>query len=234
MYRFLSRLTVKLIISAVFISGCITAHAEQSVQPGINEHYKNADVDVWVQRFENDHREVYAKRTEILKATDIATNESVADIGAGTGIFTKLFADAVGSQGKVYAVDITPEFVHKIESDAKRLKRNNIVGIINTDHTVGLPTGSIDLAFVCNTYHHFEYPQAMLQSIHGALRDNGRLIIIDYQKLAGIASPWVMTHVRVGKAEVITEIEANGFQLLSDKPVLQQNYFLQFKKLTAK
>ncbi len=94
-----------------------------------------------------------------------------------------------------------------------------------------LPAQSIDLAFTVDTYHHFEYPQEMLESIHEALRPGGRLIVIDFRKDPGFSSGWVMGHVRANKNRVIAEITANGFEQINDKPFLGTNYFLEFRKL---
>jgi predicted methyltransferase len=86
----------------------------------------------------------------------------------------------------------------------------------------------VDVAFVCDTFHHFEYPQSMLASLHRALRPEGQLIVIDYEKIAGQSSGWVMDHVRADKAAVIREIEAAGFRYVGEERLLKGNYFLRF------
>ena len=91
---------------------------------------------------------------------------AVADVGAGTGLFTRMFAEEVGAEGKVYAVDIAPKFLDHIptgrEPDAQQHH-----GPVHRD-LVELPPNSVDLVFVCDTYHHFEFPQRTLASIHRA------------------------------------------------------------------
>src|SRR5919206_3772426 len=84
---------------------------EQSVRPGINKPFENPDVKEFVGKFEVESREVYARRKEIVAACKLKPGMVVADIGAGTGLFTRLFASAVGPEGKVYAVDIAPKFI---------------------------------------------------------------------------------------------------------------------------
>jgi ubiquinone/menaquinone biosynthesis C-methylase UbiE len=180
---------------------------EQSVNPGINRNYDHPDWQQWVQTFETPRREVYARRQAIVAASDVRPGMNVADIGAGTGLFTRLFAPIVAPTGNVYAVDISETFSE-----------------------TGLPDDSIDLAFVTNTYHHFEYPQSMLASIRRALHRDGRLIVIDFRRDPRVSSPWVMGHVRANRDTVVREIQAAGFRLVADKPVLRSNYFLVFKK----
>ncbi len=226
---YVRRAQIALITLAVSLTPA--AAQDQSVRPGVNQQYHNADFARWVAVFERPGREVFDRRHRILDAVGLRAGMAVADIGAGTGLFTRLFSPAVGSQGKVYAVDITLEFVANIE----RLVRNhgliNIETIRNTPTDVMLPKHSIELAFVCNTYHHFEYPRRMLQSIHHALQREGRLIVIDYKKIPGVSSAWVMGHVRADRRAVIEEIEAQGFRLIDDKDVLKANYFLVFTKV---
>ena len=225
------RLSRHLVLWMCLLAVAATAvHAEQSVAPGINRHYESPDFTQWRDTFEQPGREVYARRLEILAASQVQPGMAVADIGAGSGLFTLLFAREVGERGRVYAVDIAPEFVAGIRARAQTEGFSNVVPVVSEQRSTFLAPNSIDLAFVCDTYHHFEYPQAMLASIHQALRPGGRLIIIDFRREAGFSSSWVMAHVRAGEAQVIDEVSAAGFTL-SDRPAfLRTNYFLAFTK----
>ena len=185
---------------------------------------------MWAQRFEHLGREVVKQRQAIVKAINIQPGMAIADIGAGTGLFTRLFAPAVGPQGSVYAVDIAKNFIDEIIRQSKEAGMNNVTGIVNTQKDTGLAADSIDLAFVCATYHHFEYPRNMLQSIHNALRPGGSLIIIDFRKIKGLSSDWVMSHTRTDKETVIREIESAGFTLSEDRDFLKANYYLRFTR----
>ena len=155
----------------------------------------------------------------------------VADIGAGTGLFTRLFSPEVGPNGKVYAVDISRTFVENIARESRELGLKNVTGVVNSPDDAMLEPNSIDLAFTVDTYHHFEYPESMLASIHEALRPGGRLIVIDFIKQPGKSSRWVMGHVRADKKRVIDEISSAGFVLIDDKALLRSNYFLEFRKV---
>jgi ubiquinone/menaquinone biosynthesis C-methylase UbiE len=206
------------------------AAQEQSVRPGINRHFMDPDWQQWVNTFERPGREVYDKRHAIVDASEVAAGMNVADIGAGTGLFTRLFAAAVEPDGQVYAIDISRTFIENILRTCREQGLSNVTGIVNTPTDIGLPANSIDLAFIADTYHHFEYPQQTLASIHRALRSDGRLIIIDFRRDPRTSSHWVMTHVRGNKARVTGEVEAAGFRLVDDKPLMKTNYFLEFSK----
>lgn len=197
--------------------------------PAINQPYENPDYQTWVERFESEGREIYDKRAEIVRATAVKPGMDVADIGAGTGLFTRLFAQAVAPKGKVYAVDISRPFVQNILRTAKERGIENVEGVVNTQTDTKLPANSIDLAFLSDTYHHFEQPQKMLASIHQALRPGGRLVVIDFERVPGESSSWVMGHVRAGKETVTREIEAAGFRRAEDhSDLLRENFFLTF------
>ena len=201
-----------------------------AVSPEINRYYQDPEWGQWVNTFERQGREVYDRRHEIVQASRLRPGMDVADIGAGTGLFTRLFASRVAPEGSVYAVDISKTFVENILRTSHEQGLKNVKGIVNTQRSVELPANSIDLAFICDTYHHFEYPRQTMASVHQALRPRGRVIIIDFRREPGKSSGWVMDHVRAGKDQVIREMEQAGFQLVDIKPVLRTNYFLEFVK----
>lgn len=203
---------------------------EQSARPGINEHYQNPDFTIWQRRFESPGREVYDMADEIVDALQLKPGMQVADIGAGTGLFTKRFAKQLGNNGTVYAIDISNEFIRHIVKQAKQSGLKNIKGIVNTDKSIKLEANSIELAFLCDTYHHFEYPRAMLQSIRKALGKKGRLVVIDFRKDPKVSSRWVRGHVRASRTTVRQEIEQAGFRYVKDEDMLQSNYFMVFEK----
>ena len=204
--------------------------AENNVSPGINYYYYDAEFEHWVSVFERPGREVYDRRHDIVTALQLEPGMTVADIGAGTGFYTHLFAKQVGNIGKVYAVDISKNFIQNILRAAEAKGLNNVEGIVNNQHSTKLPESSVDIAFICDTYHHFEYPQTMLASIHQALRPGGQLIIIDFRKQHGVSSGWVMSHVRANETAVISEVESAGFRLTEKSQLLDENFFLKFTK----
>ena len=204
---------------------------EQNVNPGINTYYYDAEFEHWVSVFEQPGREVYDKRQAIVAALALQPGMVVADLGAGTGFYTFLFAQQVGPSGRVYAVDISENFIEHIKQTANSQDLQNIEGIVNTQQSTQLPAESVDVVFVCDTYHHFEYPQSMLASIHQSLRQNGQLVIIDFRKQPGLSSSWVMSHVRADEIAVIREVESVGFKLIGQPALLRDNFFLKFVKL---
>jgi predicted methyltransferase len=204
----------------------------QGADPAINQPFQEPDFEHWKGVFEREGREVYDRRNDIVDALQLRPGLVVADVGAGSGLFTLLFAAEIGDTGRVLAVDIAPSFVEAIRARARSRGLRNVDGVVSTQTDVSLPPGIIDLVFLCDTYHHFEHPAAMLRSIHSALRPGGELVIVDFQRIAGKSSQWVMDHVRVGRDGVVREVEAAGFRLVDERRFLHENFFLRFERIT--
>jgi ubiquinone/menaquinone biosynthesis C-methylase UbiE len=198
----------------------------------VNDSYRNSDAGEWEARFERESREIYHHRKKIVELVGLREGMAVADIGAGTGLFVPLFAEGVGSSGTVYAVDITPEFIEHIGVRATMAGLVNVRGVLCKEDSVELPEDSIDVAFLCDVYHHFEFPRSTMRSLYRALRDGGEVVLIDFIRIEGTSREWVLEHVRAGKETVIREVESFGFELMreEDAPYLEENYVLRFRK----
>ena len=218
------------VLSVTMVPASLSAQ-EKSVKPGINDQFRKPDVAKFVERFEGESREVFDKREKVMEALAIRPGMAVADVGAGTGLYTRLFARAVGEKGRVLAVDIASEFLDHINKTAKDQKLGNITTVLGKDVSTELPPASVDLVYVCDTYHHFEYPARVLESIHKGLKDGGKLVVIDFIREPGVSSDWVMGHVRAGQAIVEKEITQAGFRKVDEKKgLMKENYFLVFEK----
>lgn len=220
------------VLSIGVLAGAPAGRAEPASAPGadpaLNAPYADPEFERWVRTFERPGREVYDRREAIVQATGVEPGQTVADIGAGTGFFTLMFAEAVGPEGRVYAVDISPTFIRNIERRAAEHGFANVEGVVNVQRSVKLPPGSVDVAFITNTYHHFEHPRAIMTTLYQVLRPGGTVVVIDYRREGG--SGWVRGHVRAGKASVIEEVESVGYTLLEDRDLLRRNYFLRFRR----
>src|SRR5262249_10592709 len=114
----------------------MAATAVAQDQPSeINKPFQNPDVAAYIKRFESESREVYAQREAIVRALGLKRGMAVADIGAGTGLFTRLFADRVGSEGKVYAVDVSAPFLKHIAAEASKRGQTQIQTLPGTQET---------------------------------------------------------------------------------------------------
>ena len=228
MYR-----TVRL-LSALACATLVAATAiaqEKSVRPGINDSFQDPNVEEFVGRFEVESREVFARRHQIVAACGIEPSQTVADIGAGTGLFTRLFSEAVGKDGLVLAVDIAENFLDHIEATSRAAGQRNVQTVLCTAESTNLPPESVDVAFICDTYHHFEYPLKTMSSLYRAMKPGGKMIVVDFRRIEGESSEWVLNHVRAGQEVFEAEIKQAGFEKERAIPeLLDENYFLVFRK----
>jgi ubiquinone/menaquinone biosynthesis C-methylase UbiE len=146
---------------------------------------------------------------------------------------TMLMAEEVGPIGTVYAVEISSAFIDHIRRRAAAASLQNVRTVLCTQDSVELSPQSIDLAFICDTYHHFEFPARTMKTIHRALRPGGRVVVVDFKRIPGLSREWILNHVRAGRQTVIDEIVNMGFELISDGDevlFLEENYLIQFRK----
>ena len=231
----MNRLATRLSLFAVAIFVCplsqVALGQQTSVKPDINKPFENPDVDSFIARFERDGREVFDKREQIVEACLLKEGMDMADIGAGTGFLTRMFARAVGEKGTVWAVDISDELIEHIKKSAREEGLSNIRAIICDQADTKLPPNSVDLVFMADTYHHFEFPAKTMASVYRALRKGGQLIVIDFHRKEGETDEWILDHIRADRGTVIREIQAAGFGVVGEADFLEENYFLRFLKV---
>jgi len=229
-------------LTAVFVvlaGGFVTsgrAQGTQSQPPEItklardlNKSFADPDVAQWIERFENDGRDFYEKRNEVLALMDLKPGMDVADIGAGTGFFSRLMAARVAPGGGVYAVDISKSFVEHIDRRSKELGIENIKAVLGSPRSPKLAENSVDVVFIAHSYHHFEYPLDMLAEIKKALRPDGLFLLIDVERIKGITPEFRWNMVRAGKGTFTDEILNAGFELEKEVDLFKGDYILQFR-----
>ncbi len=204
---------------------------EQSVKPGVNDSFRDPDPKEFQEKFEIESREVYSRRKEIVAACQLEPGQTVADIGAGTGLFTRIFSDVVGKNGRVVAVDISQKFLEHIQTTSREAAQRNVETLLCKADSTELPAESVDVAFICDTYHHFEFPLKTMASLHRALKPGGRVILIDFRRVPGKSTDWVLNHVRASQEVFESEIVQSGFRKTREpEGVLNENYLVEFTK----
>jgi predicted methyltransferase len=230
-----SILYFSLIAAISVLPRAATFAQDKSVHPGINREYeKDPDAKKYAESFETEGREAFKMRKQIVAACCIKPGMNVADVGAGSGIFTRLFAAEVAPGGTVYATDIAENFLKHIDESCKDAGIKNVKTVLAKSDSTGLAADSVDVVFLSDVYHHFEFPQKTLASLHAALKSGGRLIVVDYRREKGKTPDWLMKHVRAGQEVVTREIEAAGFKLKGEEKFLKDNYMMEFERVDEK
>ena len=224
---------LSLFLFAAALKACDRAPADADAQPsGPTVVEERSSVDVWLERLEVGSRELYAAREAVAEAVGVQEGALIADIGAGTGIYTLLFADIVGPSGHVFAVDIEPLFLDLINQRSEDAGFENVTAVFGRENDITLPDNSVDVAFIADSYHYFGDREAVMTSIYNALKPGGTLVMIEYDIEPGEERPENKSHVRFGKAAVVSEVEFVGFERAAETDVegLVENYFIRFVK----
>lgn len=199
--RYLNRSTI--LVALLVFAGC----AELAYQ-----HMNDPSRDTWQQP------------KAVIQALNLSPGARVADLGAGGGYFTWPLAEAVGPEGKVYAVDINETGLRIIEQEAKARHVSNVKPVLATptDHKLPEP---VDLVFNCDTFHHMSDRVAYFRSLASHMRDSGRVAILEFHKTGFFSG--VLGH-GTPKEQVRQEMEAAGYRLVAEYFFLQNQHFQIF------
>ncbi len=155
---------------------------------------------------------------QIAERLGVGAGSVIADIGAGGGRDSWTFADIVGESGKVYSEEIEEGKTNKIKEDAEKRGLAQVQAVLGKPDDPGLPSGSVDMAFMHLVYHHVSQPHEMLQGIWKALKPGGYYVIVD-QRL-GTLQDWVpreeraKKHYWIAETTVVREAREHGFRFV--------------------
>lgn len=114
----------------------------------------------------------------IAKSLQLATGQSVADVGAGDGIYSAFLSDQVGESGRVYATEIDQE---KVDAISKTVAgKSNVTVVLGKPESTGLPEQCCDRILLRRVFHHMHHPEPMLKSLLASLKPGGMIAIIDF------------------------------------------------------
>lgn len=213
------------LVLALALTGCNGQMTGHKNEPATQQRF--SDIDTWVKRFEDPERVKWQKPGEVVKAMDLRSGDVVADIGAGTGYFTRLFAIAVGPEGKAIGLDIEESMVNYMREDAKRLGFNNYEAKVVPTDNAGLAPDSVNVVFLCNTYHHIANRVDYFKALTKGLKEDGRVVMVDFYKDSAIGPP--RDH-KLSRKVVIQEMTKAGYRMVKSHDLLEHQYFLEFKQ----
>lgn len=188
-------------------------------------HYE--DKEAALARFEVPDRDAWAQPGKVVEMLHLTPGMDVADIGAGSGYFTRRLAHAAPA-GTTYAVDVDADFKDHIESHLGQWGTPNIVTRLAVYEHPLLPQSSVDFVFISNTYSFLQDRERYFTAVHKALRPGGRVALIDWrvdadcQRETGCPKPNQRVPLRV----VRRETAAVGFVVLEEYEFLEYQYFM--------
>jgi len=178
----------------------------------------------WLERSE---REIEEDVSTLIMNMKIKTNDTIADIGAGSGYHVFKMA-SLAKNGLVFAVDIQPEMLEAIELKKRSKKVSNVETVLGSEKSINLPKSSLDKILLVDVYHEFNYPIEMIKSIKNALKPNGLLFLIEYR---GEDSNVPIKKIdKMTEQQSILEMKAAGLKLKENIDNLPWQHCMIFEK----
>ncbi|EER15218.1 2-heptaprenyl-1,4-naphthoquinone methyltransferase, putative [Perkinsus marinus ATCC 50983] len=206
---------------------------------GANKEFQDKDKDqlleFFLPKFEVD-RPLAHHLDGLFEVFNLNPETVSVEVGPGTGLLTREFSKRPGK--KVYATELSEGFIQHLRDD-DRIEKDKVEIIHSTEDDLCLPTesdGSVDLAVLCDVYHHLTHPRTIVQQLKRSLKDTGRLVLVDFWRDPSKSSredkTWVIEHLRADKDVFVEEIRSVGFEVASEPEVegLVENYVVIFKK----
>jgi arsenite methyltransferase len=184
-----------------------------------HQHHPPQSTEEYARVLEDPERDAWQKPHEVIMALKLSGQETVADIGSGTGYFANRLARHAR---RVFAVDVDARLLELSLKTAP----DNVTPVLASPDDPRLPEGASDLIFFCDVVHHIENRAAYLAKVKRALKPSGRVAVIDFQpgKLK-IGPP---PEMKISRAEMVREFEKAGFRLVEEQEFLPYQYFVVF------
>jgi ubiquinone/menaquinone biosynthesis C-methylase UbiE len=192
-------------------------------------HDRIPNVLEYLDRLDRPERDQDQKPAQVVEALKLKPGMAVADLGSGSGYFTRRFVEAVTESGKVYAIDVEPEALKYVEESLVHMHRSYTAEfILARPENPKLPYESVDLIFVCNTYHHLEERAAYFRNTKSALQPGGRVAIVDFYDDDRSGDLGFSKRHLVARDTVLQEMAEAGYRLAAEHTFLPKQYFLEF------
>jgi predicted methyltransferase len=192
-------------------------------------HERMPNVMEYLDRLDRPERDQDQKPAQVIDALGLKPGMRVADLGAGSGYFTRRFVEAVTETGKVYVIDVEPEALKYVEDSLVHMHRPfEAEFILARPDNPKIPVESVDIIFVCNTYHHLEDRTVYFRNTRSSLKPAGRIVIIDYYHDDRSGELGFPKRHLVAPDKVVEEMTGAGYRLTKEHTFLPKQYFLEF------
>lgn len=214
-------------IAVLLLCGVMTS-AVTFAQHGQDQR-RPADIKEYLEQLDRPERDQDQKPSQVVDALALKPGMAVADLGSGSGYFTRRFVEAVTETGMVYAIDVEQEMLTYTKESLVHLHIPFTAEfILARPDSPKLPLDSVNLIFVCNTYHHLENRATYFSNVKSSLKPGGRVAIIDFYHDERSGNLGFPKHHLVQRETVVEEMTKAGYKLLREHGFLPRQYFLEF------
>jgi ubiquinone/menaquinone biosynthesis C-methylase UbiE len=137
------------------------------------------NIDFYLMSFGFSFRDLFMPRSNILKDAGIKKGFQVLDYGCGQGSYIKPLLELVGETGKIFALDIHPLAIKKVQRIISKGQLTKVETICSGCST-GLPDNSIDAVLLYDTFHALANPAEVLKELYRVLKPGGILSFNDH------------------------------------------------------
>jgi len=164
------------------------------------------------------------KPDQVVESIALKPGQSIADIGCGGGYFSLRFAEMVGKEGRVYAIDTKPEFLEYVKNSAKEKGLDNVIPMLISGDKLDLPQKSLDFIFMRNVTHHIPNRVEYFRNLKQFLKTDGKIIIIEYKRGKPFTFRGIFRHY-IPKETIIQEMEEAGYLVEKEFDFLPEQHF---------
>ena len=167
---------------------------------------------------------------EVVSRMGLQQSDVVADVGAGTGVFSVSLAGAVGPTGTVLAVEVDPGFLPMIEQKAVDGGVENIQTVLGEFVDPKLPRRDVDVAFFHDVVHHIERRQEYFQATARYMAPGSRIVVVDYHGGHPRAPHGDQPELQITLRQVTEWMRVAGFDLTQEFDLFDEKFFVAFTK----
>jgi ubiquinone/menaquinone biosynthesis C-methylase UbiE len=160
----------------------------------------------------------------VVQALDLTPGMKVADVGSGSGLFTRPIAKAVQPGGIAYAVDIDAALLKIVERTALEQQIDNIRTVLAAADDPKLPE-PVDVIFICDALHHIGGQAAYMKTLRKYVKPGGRVAVIDF------STNWPQGHEKMqySVAQLDGWMKDAGFAPAQAFDWLDNSFFLVYR-----
>jgi len=158
----------------------------------------------------------------IIEKLAVKPGQKIADIGAGSGLFSRKIAMKIAPHGIVYAIDINKHLLDHINKTNKKEGITNIITVLAKETDPQIPE-LVDLIYICDTLHYIDEQEKYIKTMSSYLKNGGKIAVVDFK------INWPPLSIKFTKDDLINWMNTAGLTLIEDYDFIEDEFLMIFK-----